>query len=168
MGASANGDAQKGSEPGRFVTKISPVGDSVGAGEMILLNAEDMFNMQQTFGSYDFNEACNGTTDDELFSNVAVMSPGAISMTAPPTTTTPVLTGDSFVIRQKNNPKRPGAASYLRYEMHKSARTNKAEFHMLGGTSSDLNWDRKKGHVTVCNITDLMDTDDLAPCCYLW
>ena len=98
MDVSANGDAQKGSEPGRFVTKTSPVGDSVGAGEMILLNAEDMFNMQQTFDSYDFNEACNGTTE-ELFSNVTVMSPDAISMTAPPTTTTPVLTGDSFVIR---------------------------------------------------------------------
>jgi hypothetical protein len=48
--------------------------------------------------------------------------------------------------------------------MHKSART-KAEFHILGGTSADLNWDRKKGYVTVCNLTDLMDTDDLAIIC---
>ena len=41
------------------------------------------------------------------------MAPDALTFLTPPTTTTPVLTGDSFVIRQ-NNPKRPGTASYLR------------------------------------------------------
>jgi len=73
-----------------------------------------------------------------------------------------VLTGDSFVIRQ-NNPKRPGTASYLRYEMYKSA-TTKTEFHMLGGTSADLLWDRKKEkrHTTVCDSADSMDTDNFA------
>ena len=82
------------------------------------------------------------------------------SLLTPPTSTTPVLTGDSFVICQ-NNPKRPGTASYLRYEMYKSAST-KAEFHMLGGTSADLLWDRKKGYITVCDSADSMDTDNFA------
>ena len=146
MDVSANGDAQKGSESGRFVTKIAPAGDSVGADEMILFDAEDMFDMHLTFNSYDFNEACNEATEEQ-FSKVTVMAPGALTFLTPPTTTTPVLTGDSVVIRQ-NNPKRPGTASYLRYEMYKSAST-KTEFHMLGGISADLLWDRKKGYITV-------------------
>ena len=48
MDVSTNGDSQKGPESGRFVTKTAPVGDSVGAGEIILFDAEDMFDMQQT------------------------------------------------------------------------------------------------------------------------
>ena len=64
MDVSANGDAQKGSKPGCFATKIAPVGDSVGAGGMVLYNAEGMFDMQQTFGSYNFDEACNATTEE--------------------------------------------------------------------------------------------------------
>ena len=159
MDVSTNGDAQKGSESGRFVTKIAPAGDSVGADEMILFNAEDMFDMQQTFNSYDFNEACNKATEEQ-FSKATVVAPDALTFLTPPTTTTPVLTGDSFVIRQ-NNPKRPGTASYLRYEMYKSAST-KTEFHMLGGTSADLLWDRKKGYITVCDSADSMDTDNFA------
>ena len=54
----------------------------------------------------------------------------------------PVLASGSFVLLQ-DNPKRPGTASYLRYEIYKSAST-KTEFHMLGGTSADLLWGRKK------------------------
>ena len=76
MDVSTNGDAQKGSESGRFVTKIAPAGDSVGADEMILFNAEDMFDMQQTFNSYDFNEACNEATEEQ-FSKVTVICYGA-------------------------------------------------------------------------------------------
>ena len=118
-----------------------------------------MFDMQQTFNSYDFNEACNGTTEEQ-FSKATVMASDALTFLTPPTSTTPVLTGDSFVICQ-NNPKRPGTASYLRYEMYKSAST-KTEFHMLGGTSADLLWDRKKGYITVCDSADSMDTDNFA------
>ena len=73
---------------------------------------------------------------------------------------TPVLTGGSFVIRQKKT-KRPWAASYLRYEMYKSASTN-TEFHMLDRTSTDLLWDRKKGYITDCDSADSMDTDNFA------
>jgi hypothetical protein len=91
-------DAQKGSESGCFATKIAPVGDSVGVNDMALYNAEDKFDMQHAFDSYNFDGACNEATE-ELLSNVTVVSPDAIQMTAPPTTTTPVLTGDSFVIR---------------------------------------------------------------------
>ena len=118
-----------------------------------------MFDMQLTFNSYDFNEACNGTTGEQ-FSKATVVASDALTFLTPPTTTTPVLTGDSFVICQ-NNPKRPGTASYLRYEMYKSANT-KHEFHMLGGTSADLLWDRKKGYITVCDSADSMDTDNFA------
>ena len=115
MDASATCNAQKGSLLGDPTHKIAPAGDSVGADEMILFNAEDMFDMQQTFNSYDFNEACNKATEEQ-FSKATVVAPDALTFLTPPTTTTPVLTGDSFVIRQ-NNPKRPGIASYLRYEM---------------------------------------------------
>jgi len=45
--------------------------------------------------------------------------------------------------------------------MYKSANT-KHEFHLLGGTSADLLWDRKKGYITVCDSADLMDTDNFA------
>ena len=74
--------------------------------------------------------------------------------------TTSLPPGEPFKICQ-NNPKRPGTASYLRYEMYKSANT-KNEFHLLGGTSADLLWDRKKGYITVCDSADSMDTDNLA------
>ena len=159
MDASTTCNAQKGSLLGDPTHKIAPAGDSVGADEMILFNAEDMFDMQQTFNSYDFNEACNKATEEQ-FSKATVVAPDALTFLTPPTTTTPVLTGDSVVIRQ-NNPKRPGTASYLRYEMYKSAST-KTEFHMLGGTSADLLWDRKKGYITVCDSADSMDTDNFA------
>jgi len=33
---------------------------------------------------------------------------------------------------------------------------------MLGGTSADLLWDRKKGYITVCDSADSMDTDNFA------
>ena len=72
-----------------------------------------------------------------------------------------MLTGDSFVICQ-NNPKRPGTASYLRYEMMYKSASTKTEFHMLGGTSADLLWDRKKGYITVRDSADSMDTDNFA------
>ena len=159
MDASATCNAQKGSLLGVPTHKTAPAGDSVGADEMILFNAEDMFDMQQAFDSYNFDEVCNEATE-ELPNDVAVVSPDAIQMTAPPTTTTPVLTGEPFKICQYN-PKRPGTASYLRYEMYKSA-TTKHEFHMFGGTSADLLWDRKKGYITVCDSADSMDTDNFA------
>ena len=82
---------------------------------MILFNAEDMFDMQQTFNSYDFNEAHIGATEEQ-FNKATVVAPDALKFLTPPTTTTPVLISDSFVIRH-NNPKRPRTASYLRYEM---------------------------------------------------
>jgi hypothetical protein len=126
---------------------------------MALYNAEDKLDMQQAFDTYNFDEVCNEATE-ELLSNVTVVSPDAIQMIAPPTTITPVLTGEPFKICQ-SNPKRPGTASYLRYEMYKSANT-KHEFHLLGGTSADLLWDRKKGYITVCDSADSMDTDNFA------
>ena len=43
---------------------------------MVLCNAEGMFDMQQTFGSYNFDEACNATAE-ESFSKVTVVAPGA-------------------------------------------------------------------------------------------
>jgi len=104
MDVSTIADAQKGSEPGCFATKIAPVGDSVGVNDTALYNAEDKLDMQQAFDSYNFDEVCNEATE-ELLSNVTVVSPDAIQMTAPPTTTTPVLTGEPFKICQ-NNPKR--------------------------------------------------------------
>ena len=45
--------------------------------------------------------------------------------------------------------------------MYKSAFT-KTEFHMLGGTSADLLWDRKKGYITACDSADSMDTGNFA------
>ena len=33
---------------------------------------------------------------------------------------------------------------------------------MLGGTSADLLWDRKKGYITVCDSADSIDTDNFA------
>ena len=159
MDTSTTCNAQKTSFLDVPTHKIAPAGDSVGVNDMALYNAEDKLDMQQAFDSYNFDEVCNEPTD-ELLSNVAAVSPDAIQMTAPPTTTTPVLTGEPFKICQ-DNPKRPGTASYLRYEMYKSANT-KHEFHMLGGTSADLLWDRKKGYITVCDSADSMDTDNFA------
>ena len=159
MDASTTCNAQKGSLLGDPTHKIAPAGDSVGVDEMIPFNAEDMFDMHQTFNSYDSNEECDGMTEEQ-FSKATVMASDALTFLTPPTSTTPVLTGVSFVICQ-NNPKRPGTASYLRYEMYKSAST-KTEFHMLGGTSADLLWDRKKGYITVCDSADSMDTDNFA------
>ena len=159
MDASTDNNAQKVLESGDFSRKIVPSADSVGDINFHVFTVEDMFDMQLTFNSYDFNEACNGTTGEQ-FSKATVVASDALTFLTPPTTTTPVLTGDSFVICQ-NNPKRPGTASYLRYEMYKSANT-KHEFHMLGGTSADLLWDRKKGYITVCDSADSMDTDNLA------
>ena len=159
MDVSMNCDAQMGSLLGDLTHKLAPVGDSVGVNDTALYNAEDKLDMQQAFDSYNFDEVCNEATE-ELLSNVTVVSPDAIQMTAPPTTITPVLTGEPFKICQ-SNPKRPGTASYLRYEMYKSANT-KNEFHLLGGTSADLLWDRKKGYITVCDSADSMDTDNFA------
>ena len=45
---------------------------------MILFNAEDMFDMQQTFNSYDFNEACNKATEEQ-FSKATVVAPDALT-----------------------------------------------------------------------------------------
>ena len=78
MDVSTNGDSQKGPESGRFVTKTAPVGDSVGAGEIILFDAEDMFDMQQTSNSYDFNEACIGATEEQ-FNKTTVVAPDALT-----------------------------------------------------------------------------------------
>ena len=99
MDVSTIADAQKGSEPGCFATKIAPVGDSVGVNDTALYNAEDKLDM--AFDSYNFDEVCNEATE-ELLSNVTVVSPDAIQMIAPPTTITPVLTGEPFKICQNN------------------------------------------------------------------
>ena len=48
-----------------------------------------------------------------------------------------------------------------RYEMYKSA-SAKTDVRMLGGTSADLLWDRKKGYITVCDSAGSMDTGNFA------
>jgi hypothetical protein len=52
---------------------------------MILFNAEEMFDMQRAFNSYDFNEACNKATEEQ-FSKATVVAPAdALAFLTPPT-----------------------------------------------------------------------------------
>ena len=78
MDTSATCNAQKTSLLDAPTHKIAPAGDSVEADEMVLFNAEDMFDMQLTFNSYDFNDACNGTTEEQ-FSKATVMASDALT-----------------------------------------------------------------------------------------
>ena len=48
---------------------------------------------------------------------------------------------------QQDNPTRIGSEAYLRYERYKAARTVQ-EFLDLGGTKTDLKYDRNKGFIT--------------------
>lgn len=48
----------------------------------------------------------------------------------------------------KENPKREGSASHARFELYRKAKTVQA-FIDAGGTSGDIRYDEKAGHITV-------------------
>ena len=155
MDASTDSNAQKVLESGDFSRKIAPSADSVGDINFHVFTVEDIIDPEKAFDFYDFEKACDGTIE-ELFDCDNDELPVAISPIEPSMTHTPVLTSDKFVLLQ-DNPKRPGTASHLRYEMYKSANT-KAEFIMFGGTSADFLWDQKHGYITAHDAVDTMDT----------
>ena len=155
MDASTDNNAQKVLESGDFSRKIAPSADSVGDINFHVFTVEDILDPEQPFNFRELEKACDGTIE-ELFDCGNDELPVAISPIEPPMMPTPVLTGDKFVLLQ-DNPKRPGTASHLRYEMYKSANT-KAEFIMLGGTSADFLWDQKHGYITAHDAVGTMDT----------
>ena len=59
-----------------------------------------------------------------------------------------VAPGDVAIKILQDNPKRPGGASYIRYESYKQA-TTKSLYHALGGSAADFRHDGSRGFVTV-------------------
>ena len=155
MDTSTTSNAQKGSLLGDPTHKIASSAESVGEIDFHVFTAEGILDPEQPFNFHELEKACDGTIE-ELFDCDNDELPVAISPIEPPMMPTPVLTGDKFVLLQ-DNPKRPGTASHLRYEMYKSANT-KAEFIMLGGTSADFLWDQKHGYITAHDAVGTMDT----------